>query len=78
MLITLSGIFFATEMEQPRCKAVPSEKQLIRKQQHWRRKLLMKEDRFIRSNALHKQIIQPIEETMQLQTSLQLILKTLY
>jgi len=65
-------------MKQPRCEAVPSEKQLIRKQQHWRRKLFMKEDRFIRSNALNKQIIQPFEEMMQLQTPLQLILRTLF
>lgn len=38
----------------------------------------MKEDRFIRSNALNKQIIQPFEEMMQLQTLLQLILRTLF
>lgn len=38
----------------------------------------MKEDRLIRSNALNKQIIQPFEEMMQLQTLLQLILRTLF
>lgn len=38
----------------------------------------MKEDRFIRSNALNKQISQPLEETMQLQTPMELILKTLF